>query len=85
MVGELRGLKTRASLERLVDWLLQADAQSAGNGLFKLPFDKRTLASRLGMTAECMSRGLRTLANQGVQARGLDIRIIDRAALIRSL
>jgi CRP/FNR family transcriptional regulator, transcriptional activator FtrB len=58
--------------------------ESASNGFFKLPFGKRTLASRLGMTAECMSRGLHTLVDQGVLVRGRDIRITDRAALIRS-
>jgi CRP/FNR family transcriptional activator FtrB len=82
MVEELRNLKTRTSLERVADWLLEADAQSGGSGHFKLPFGKHKLASRLGMTAESMSRSLRSLADHGVLVRGRDVTITDRAALV---
>lgn len=82
MMEELRSLKTRNSIERLVDWLLQADAQANGSGHFKLPFGKRTLASRLGMTPECLSRSLRNLAEYGVSVGGRDVTVTDRAALV---
>lgn len=81
MLLELKSLKVRKSIERLADWLLQASAQTNGNGEFRLPYGKRTLASRLGMTPECLSRSLRTLADHGVQVRGREVTVADRAAL----
>ena len=81
MLLELKSLKLRTSMERLADWLLRADARSNGSQ-FKLPFGKRTLASRLGMTPECLSRSLRSLARHGVRVRGRNVTVEDRAALI---
>ena len=40
-------------------------------------FDKRTLASRLGMTPENLSRNLALLAKYGVKSSGRDILIED--------
>ena len=78
LVAELRSLKTRTSLERLADWLMQ---QANGDGQFRLPFGKRTLASRLGMTPECLSRSLRSLADHGVSVRGREVTMADPSAL----
>ena len=50
LLTELKNQKLRTSTERLADWLLRANAQLGEAGTFTLPFDKRTLASRLGMT-----------------------------------
>jgi Crp-like helix-turn-helix protein len=41
----------------------------------------RTLASRLGMTAENLSRSLTSLKKHGVTARGRDIFVADRRVL----
>jgi len=81
MLLELKSLKMRKSIERLADWLIQTSAQTNGNGEFRLPFGKRTLASRLGMTPECLSRSLRTLAEHGARVRGREVTVADRAAL----
>jgi CRP/FNR family transcriptional regulator, transcriptional activator FtrB len=82
MLLDLKSLKVRTSIERLADWLIDAaDGQANGNGGFRLPFGKRTLASRLGMTPECLSRSLRSLAAHGVQVRGREVILADRAAL----
>jgi CRP/FNR family transcriptional activator FtrB len=81
IIEELTSLKTRTSIERLADWLVQADAQADSNGHFKLPCGKRTLASHLGMTPECLSRGLRSLADHGLTVRGRDVTVADRAEL----
>jgi CRP/FNR family transcriptional regulator, transcriptional activator FtrB len=89
MLLDLKSLKVRTSIERLADWLIDAaDGQPDGNGGqanghdgFRLPFGKRTLASRLGMTPECLSRSLRALAAHGVQVRGREVILADRAAL----
>lgn len=84
MVMDLRSLKSPTALERLLDWMLRADAQSGGSGRFKLPFGKGTLASLLGMTPESLSRGLHCLADYGVTVRGRDVTLTGRSALARA-
>jgi CRP/FNR family transcriptional regulator, transcriptional activator FtrB len=81
MILDLKSLKVRTSIERLADWLIDAGHQGNGNGEFRLPFGKRTLASRLGMTPECLSRSLRALSAHGVRVRGREVTLADRAAL----
>jgi CRP/FNR family transcriptional regulator, transcriptional activator FtrB len=81
MILDLKSLKVRTSIERLADWLIDAADQTNGNGEFRLPFRKRTLASRLGMTPECLSRSLRSLSAHGVRMRGREVILADRAAL----
>jgi len=79
---DLKSLKVRTSIERLADWLIDAaDGQGNGHSEFRLPFGKRTLASRLGMTPECLSRSLRSLGAHGVRVRGREVTVVDRAAL----
>ena len=81
MILDLKSLKVRTSIERLADWLIDAAGLANGNGEFRLPFGKRTLASRLGMTPECLSRSLRALSAHGVRVRGRDVILADRGAL----
>jgi CRP/FNR family transcriptional regulator, transcriptional activator FtrB len=81
MILDLKSLKVRTSIERLADWLIDAAVHGNGNGEFRLPFGKRTLASRLGMTPECLSRSLRALSAHGVRVRGREVILADRTAL----
>jgi CRP/FNR family transcriptional regulator, transcriptional activator FtrB len=76
----LKNMKLRSSTERLANWLLQVEHDSGG--CIVLPFDKRTLASCLGMSAENLSRNLRTLTKYGVRNSGQKIIIEDRPALL---
>jgi CRP/FNR family transcriptional activator FtrB len=78
---ELKSQKLRTCMERLAEWLLRADAKLGGNGQFRLPFGKRVLASRLGMTPENLSRSLRSLADRGVMVRGRNVTLGNPAAL----
>src|ERR1039457_977940 len=55
VVRSLKNEKLRSSAERLANWILQADAQQGHQKSIELTFDKRTLASRLGMTPENLS------------------------------
>ena len=48
-----------------------------------MTFDKRTLASRLGMTPENLSRNFALLEKFGVKSSGRDIVIEDTPALKR--
>jgi len=83
LVRALKDQKLRNSGERLANWILEADRQQGGSGHVLLPHDKRTLASRLGMTPENLSRNLASLAAYGVTGSGREIVIADREALRR--
>jgi CRP/FNR family transcriptional activator FtrB len=83
VVKELKNQKLRSSLERLANWLLVQDAESGGSGRFDLPFEKKVLASRLGMAQEVLSRSFASLAAYDVSVKGRAVEIRDRAALER--
>lgn len=82
VVKELKNQKLRSSLERVANWLLAHDAASGGTGRFSLPFDKKILASRLGIVPEVLSRSFASLTSYGVSVDGPRIVIADRAALV---
>lgn len=75
-VKSQKNLKLRNGVERLAAFLLQMKAQ-ASSAEFELPFDKRTLASLLGMTAENLSRAFATLRPYGVVVNGARIGLAD--------
>lgn len=83
MVRALKDHKLRTGAERLANWILETDRVQGGSGRVVLPHDKRTLASRLGMTPENLSRSLSSLAAYGVAGSGREIVISDRDALRR--
>jgi CRP/FNR family transcriptional regulator, transcriptional activator FtrB len=83
IVRALKNEKLRTSAERLANWILQTDAMQGHGHNIELAFDKRTLASRLGMTPENLSRNLAMLAKYGVKSSGRDILIENPAALAR--
>jgi len=81
VVRSLKNEKLRNSAERLANWILQAKAQQGDATSIELTFDKRTLASRLGMTPENLSRNLALLSKHGVRSSGRDIVIDNPTAL----
>jgi CRP/FNR family transcriptional activator FtrB len=83
VVRSLKNEKLRNSAERLANWILHTDALQGHRRSIELAFDKRTLASRLGMTPENLSRNLALLAKYGVKSSGRDITIEDSSALER--
>ena len=83
MVRALKNQKLRTGTERLANWILQTDARSGHTGRLNLPFEKRLLASLLGMTPENLSRGFATLAEHGLTTEGQAIIIRDRRKLQR--
>ena len=83
VVRSLKNEKLRNSAERLANWILQAKARQGNASSIELSFDKRTLASRLGMTPENLSRNLALLSKYGVKSSGRDIVIENPAALER--
>ena len=81
VVRSLKNEKLRTSAQRLANWILQANRQQGDHQHIELTFDKRTLASRLGMTPENLSRNLTLLAKYGVTSSGRAIVIEDLSAL----
>ena len=81
VVRSLKNEKLRTSAQRLANWILQANHQQGDHQRIELTFDKRTLASRLGMTPENLSRNLTLLAKHGVTSSGRAIVIEDLPAL----
>lgn len=78
---EVKNQKLRTSAERVANWLLRQHADNAGTDRVVIPDDKRTLAARLGMTPENLSRSFATLAQHGILLRGSEIWIKDMAKL----
>lgn len=82
MVRALKDEKLRTGAKRLANWILRANAREHGRNI-ELEFDKRTLASLLGMTPENLSRNLALLAGHGVKTLGRDIIVEDERALVQ--
>lgn len=83
VVKNTKDLKLRSSLERLANYLLREQRRAGAAPAFDLPFDKRRLASLLGMTPENLSRAFKSLQAYGVATDGGRIAIGDQADLER--
>ncbi len=78
-----KDLKLRSSLERLANYLLRQQKRAGGAADFDLMFEKRRLASVLGMTPENLSRAFKGLQPYGVAVNGTHISIRDQQDLER--
>ncbi|MBJ7413994.1 MAG: cyclic nucleotide-binding domain-containing protein [Niveispirillum sp.] len=79
LVRQIKDLKLRTGVQRLGCYVLGL----AGEGdEVVLPVDKRILASRLGMTAENLSRAFSTLRDHGLSVQGNRLLIQDRGKLV---
>jgi CRP/FNR family transcriptional activator FtrB len=83
VVRALKNEKLRTGAERLANWILQAHTRQGDRHSVEMTFGKRTLAARLGMTPENLSRNLAFLGKYGVTSSGRDIVIEDLSVLER--
>lgn len=83
VVKELKNQKLRSGLERLANWLLAYHAQAGAPARFELPFDKKVLASRLGMAPEVLSRSFAALVPYRVAVDGAFVELRDLPALTK--
>jgi CRP/FNR family transcriptional activator FtrB len=81
LVKEVSNLKLRTSLERLANWILRQTPGSGPTSSFTFPFDKKTLAAKLGVTPEVLSRNFASLIPYGVTINGKSVVVKDRAVL----
>ncbi len=83
MLRQLKDNRMRPGPQRLAAYLIHLVNEKGIAGGADLPVTKATLASRLGMTPESLSRSLRLLAEHGVVVRGHRVIINDRAQVER--
>lgn len=81
LVGHLRELKLHTALERLASYLAGRSPAGHGPAQFRLTEDRKTIASELGMSSECLSRSLQQLRAYGVKVSGSRVHIDDVAQL----
>ena len=81
LVKELNNQKLRSNLERLANWILRQDGETGMTGTVTLPFEKKVLAARLGMSPEILSRSFANLVPYKVKVDGRIIRIGSRKDL----
>ncbi len=83
VVKAQKDLKLRTSLERLANYLLRKQKNAGGAAEFDLDYEKKRLASVLGMTPENLSRAFKGLQPYGVSVNGARVRIGDQEDLER--
>jgi CRP/FNR family transcriptional activator FtrB len=81
IVEDFKSHRLRSTIERVALWMLRWDRKNGQTGRIAIPFDKRVLASYLGMAPEHLSRSFSALASAGVEIHGRHITLNDRAAL----
>jgi len=78
LVRQVQDLKLRTAAQRLGCYLLAlAEDPDATTARFRLPFDKRLLAARLGCRQENLSRAFAALRNFGVETHGSRVILHD--------
>lgn len=82
-IRNMKNLKLRTSIERLANYLLKQHHRQDDLLSYKLPIEKRRLASYLGMTPENLSRAFNNLKPYGVVVDNQNIHITDLETLIK--
>lgn len=86
LISELEASLQLGGLQRLAGYLnsLAQPNVQPGPWIARLPVTKTTVAARLGITKETLSRMLRELASRGIiTVAGAEVAILDRAGLGR--
>ena len=82
LVRQVQDLKLRTAAQRLACYLLALSNETeATTDKFRLPFDKRLLAARLGCRQENLSRAFAALRSAGVETHGARVILHDVPAL----
>ena len=81
MVRQVKNLKLRPALERVGCHILVLSARQGTPDRAVLPYEKKLIASELGITRESFSRALAALQGSGVTVKGDVITIVDRTRL----
>lgn len=82
-VRHIKDLKLRSAPQRLAAFFLRLIDETGRDGCADLPVTKATIASRLDLSAETLSRALPVLREEGLAVRGSRLVLHDRARLER--
>ncbi len=74
-IRNTKNLKLRTSTERLANYLIRCRRTKGDHPSFELRYEKRRLASYLGMTPENLSRAFNALKPYGVKVEGQRVHI----------
>jgi CRP/FNR family transcriptional activator FtrB len=84
ILSEHKSARTRNGLGRLVAWIVAMQQQDGDKSRIILPYDKATLAARLGVAPATLSRDFALLEQYGVTVHGRALTVED-AELLRTL
>jgi CRP/FNR family transcriptional activator FtrB len=73
----LKSHKLRDGTERIAAYFLELRHKNADADVVRLPADRKTIATYLGMTRENLSRSLQTVREHGAAVRGNEIHFRD--------
>lgn len=77
LLSQVTELKMKSTAERLAMFLVQISPEEEGSARIPLPYSKRVVAEKLGMTPETLSRSLAKLAAVGVSTCGRDLICVE--------
>ncbi|MFA5627075.1 MAG: cyclic nucleotide-binding domain-containing protein [Thiohalomonadaceae bacterium] len=83
LVREIKGLRLRTASQRLALYFLHLSENTLGDKSVRLPYEKKLLAARLGMTPESFSRAIAELRRHGAEVQGDTIHITNLDTLHR--
>jgi CRP-like cAMP-binding protein len=75
LTGEIESLKARGADQRLARFILSLCPEGSDACRFRLPYDKRLVAARLGVTQETLSRSFARLREYGVRTETREIAV----------
>ncbi|WP_020593504.1 Crp/Fnr family transcriptional regulator [Kiloniella laminariae] len=83
LMSQIADLKMRTTAERLAMFLIELAGQVEGTAKIVLPYDKRIVAEKLGMTPETLSRTFAKLRKIGIKTgAGNQIEVDDMEKLV---
>lgn len=81
LVRQVEQLKAASGLQRVAGFILTLADKDANTSVIRMPYEKQTLASMLGIKPETLSRSFKRLSEHGIRVAGPVIEVQDRAAL----
>ncbi len=75
LVGEIESLKSLNADQRLARFILSHCPPGEDHCRFRLPYDKRLIAAKLGVKQETLSRAFAKLRDYGVRTETRDVRV----------
>lgn len=81
LVRQIEHLKASSGLQRVAGYILTLSDREDNATVIRIPYEKQTLASMLGIKPETLSRSFRRLSEHGVVVNGPVVEVRDRAAL----